>query len=107
MYRKAEISAVSLVAALGVGTGGCLAETGQEDTIEAEETANQREDAGEASSAFTASETCTKAGGGTWGAIFEMCVSISETGTGTFTIEKVDGSKFKTAGTIMRDRFEA
>ena len=90
----------SIFATLGLGSAGCVAEDGDEDPSAAEESAGEQEVTGEAASAYTASTTCTTSGGGTWGSILKMCVSISPSGVGTFTVKKSDGSAFSTAGTM-------
>jgi len=53
----------------------------------------------EAESAYEAVQSCTERGGGTWGAILRMCVTISGD-VGRFEVTKSDGSSFVSAGTM-------
>lgn len=90
----------TVMTGLSLGAGGCVAYSGNEDLSGVEESPETLADADEAASAYTSSTDCTVSGGGTWGAILRTCVSISASGTGTFTISKADGSNFSTAGTM-------
>lgn len=53
--------------------------------------------------AFWAQNPCSTSGGGTWGSILRLCVSING-GQGTFTITKKDGTKFTSSGDFYLKR---
>lgn len=101
MYNKSfrTFHLFTMVGVLGIGTGGCVASSEEASPTEVEEATIPQEHTGETQEAYQASTSCTSSGGGTWGSILNLCVSISG-GTGSFTVTKVDGSNFNTAGTM-------
>ncbi|UQA61379.1 hypothetical protein [Polyangium aurulentum] len=86
-------AALAAVAGLGCGSVDPLDQEPAE-AMEAEQ------GTAEAVSAYTANTKCSTTGGGTWGAILKMCVSIWSSGDGKFTVTKSDGTYFGSAGTM-------